>query len=326
MKKSLSSALFVGVAAALVLAGAPAANADAPVALPSGQALYAIDCDEFAFQLWSLTPTGAGTPIGTAPANTSDCAGGAQVSPVDGLAYFITYTGVNDGLATINLTTGVVTPIAPISGATTGAWQLMITNSGAAFITNGQDLYSISLTTGVTTLIGNIAPANIGTMGYDPTTDTIYAFSYSDTVEVWTIDRTTGVGTDTGLTGTWPDGSCLDGSTDSARPDAVVFDSAGFAWIESDTCEASIMTVDMTTGDAAMLGQIFDATGTRYTTAPNEFYSETFIIGPAAAPAAAPGLAATGIDTTAVTIAGGIGVIAALAGAALVVRSRRRTA
>jgi hypothetical protein len=327
MKKSISLVATAGIAIALVFGGASAANAAAPVALPSGQALYAIDCSTNGPLLWTVSPNGDSTPV-SAPSGTNECAGGAQVSPVDGLAYFIYYpTSGGDYLATISLTTGVVTTIAPISGATNDAWQLVITNSGDAFISSGNTLYSISLTTGVATSIGSVSPASIGTMGYNPTNDTIYVINYSSTISVFTIDRTTGAGTDTGLTGTWPVSNCLGGGTSNAFPDALVFDSAGYAWIESDSCNSDIMTADLSTGDAVMLGQLRDATGTVYATAPNDFYSETFIIGPAAvAPvAAAPSLAATGFDSTALAISGGVGAVAVLLGAALAI-TRRKTA
>ena len=324
MKKSLSAVVFAGVAAALVLAGAPAANAAPPIALPPGQTLYAIDCDDAAPQLWSLAPNGAGTPIGGAGTGF-DCAGGGQVNPVTGIAYLIYYGTTTTALATVNLTTGSITMIADITGDSTDAWQLFITNSGDAFMVVGTTLYSISLTTAVTTTIGLILPADGGAVGYNPLNDTIYAFDSSNNVGVYTIDRTTGAATDTGLTGIWPTANCLNGGTDVGTPNGVSFDSAGFAWVQSDSCDSNIMTVDLTTGTAAMVGELFDATGTRYATAPNGFYSSTFIIGPSAvvAPAAAPGLAATGIDATAASIAAGIGAVAALIGAALVLRSRR---
>lgn len=326
MNKFLSAAITACIAAALVVAGAPAANAVPPTALPPGQTLYAIDCDQYALQLWSLAPNGAGTPIGNTAANSIDCAGGGQVSPVTGIAYFISYTAAGDSLATVNLTTGAVTTIALFSGDTATAWQLFITNSGAAFIVDGSTLYSVSLTTAVTASIGSIAPVNPGAVGYNPANDTIYGFSAGNVMSVYTIDRTTGAATNTGLGGNWPAANCLGGGSSAGSPDGIAFDSAGFAWVQSDSCDSNIMTVDMTTGASTMVGELFDSTGTRYANAPNDFYSETFLIGPpaaAVAPAAAPALAATGIDSGAVAIAGGFGALAALLGVMLVSRRRR---
>jgi hypothetical protein len=329
MKKSLPVAALLGITAVLALLGASAANAAPPTALPPGQGLFAIDCDAHGSQLWSFTPDGAATPVGTASGVSGSCAGGGQTSPIDGLSYFIYYPGGPvSALATVDLTTGVITTIANISGDTSGAWQFFITNSGAAFITNSNTLYSIDLATAVTTLVGAMSPANDDAVGYDSLTDTIYAFDRSDTIAIYTIDRTTGAGTDTGLGGTWPVATCLAGGTDVGSPDGVAFDSAGFAWIQSDSCDSNIMAVDMTDGSSTMMGELFDATATLYPTAPNDFYSETFLISaapPVTPPVtpAAPGLAATGIDTTMVAAVGGVGAVAALLGVALLVRSRR---
>lgn len=330
MKKSASSVAVIAVAAVLVMLGAPAANAAPPASPPSGQSLYAIDCDNFGPQLWSVAPSGASTPIGTSYlAGSSDCAGGVQTSPVTGITYFIYYPHVGaEQLATINLTTGNVTTIAALSGDTSNAWQLMITNSGAAFVTQNDFLFSIDLATGVTTNVGSMAPATAGAVGYNPLTDTIYAIDSANAVAIYTIDRTTGASTNTGLGGNWPVATCLSGGTSPGRPDGISFDAAGFGWIQSDSCDSDIMSVDMTTGSASMVGELFDSTGTLYPTAPHDFYSESLFFGPAPVVAVTPtpaGLAATGTDSTAISLAGGFAVVAAVLGMALIAR-RRRTA
>ena len=326
MKKSVSSAIALAFASAFILVGAPAANAAAPTDLPAGQTLYAIDCDDFGPQLWSVDPSGAATPVGDAhlTATGSACGGGAQVSPVSGIPYFIYYPGGPvTALATIDVTTGVTTTIAALSGATTNAWQLIITNSGAAYVSSSDDLYSIDLGTAVTTFVGSMAPASVDAMGYNPVNDTIYVVEYSNTIAVWTVDRTNGAVTDTGLGGNWAAGSCLAGGTSPSVPDGLVFDSAGFGWIESDSCgEAVVMSVDLSDGSSSATGQLFDTTGTVYTTAPNEFYSETFFIAPQLI-AAAPALAATGVDSTATTVAGGVALLATALGLVLIARKRR---
>lgn len=334
MKKSLSAVAAVGAAAALLLLGAPAANAAPPADLPAAQDLYAIDCDDYGAQLWVVAPSGASTPIGDKylDGTSNDCGGGAQRNPVTGISYFVFYPAGGGGtqLATVDLVTGDIAVVGTLTGDSTDAWQFFITNDGTAYITSNDAsrLLTISLTTAVTTLVAPVTPVTPDTMGYNPVTDTIYAIERDDTVEVYTVDRLTGVLTDTGFTGVWPTGSCLTGGTAAARPDALVFDSAGFGWIQSDSCESVVMAVDFTDGSAAITGELFDSTGTVYTTAPNEFYSETFIVGPAvgfvAAPA--PGLAATGVDSDALVITSGVAALAAVVGVALFARSRRRTA
>lgn len=328
MKKSLSAVVLLGIAASLVFVGAPAANAAPPIALPPGQTLYAIDCDAHGSQLWSFTPDGAATPIGTATGAVNSCGGGAQTDPTSGISYFIYYPGAGvTALATVDVTTGVVTTIAAVNGDTTDAWQLIITNSGAAFIVDGITLYTIDLSSAATVALGSITPVNPGAVGYDALTDTIYGFNNSNTMGIFTIDRTNGVATDTGLGGNWPVATCLAGGTSPGHPDGVTFDSAGFAWIQSDSCTSNIMSVDMSTGASSMVGELHDATATLYATAPNDFYSETFFIRSApivvAPPAAGPALAATGIDTAQVGMAGSIAALAALLGIALLVRRRR---
>ncbi len=70
-------------------------------------------------------------------------------------------TGVD--LATLSLTNGAPTVIAPVTGAyppTSSVTDIVINpQTGAAFISNATDLFTINLTTGVTTLVGNMVPA-----------------------------------------------------------------------------------------------------------------------------------------------------------------------
>ena len=333
VKKTLSAAIVFGLAAALVLAGASPATAAAPEALPPAQALYAIDCDIYGPQLWSVGADGASTPVGNHEITSSEnsCSGGAQTNPIDGLTYFIYFPGGPlTTLARVDLTTGVVVPIGAVSVNSSYAWQLFITNSGDAFLFDRQVLYSLSLTDRVITAVGTMAPESLRAVGYDSTTDTIYGFDYSNTIGVYTIDRTTGEATKTDLSGTWPTADCLDGTREAALPNNVAFDSAGIAWIQSDSCNASIMTVNVATGEAAMRGELNDPSELLYSSATNSFYSQTFIIGPAAVvPAAeapaAPALAATGFNSGAIAVAGGIGAIATVLGAALMLHMRRTT-
>ena len=329
MKKPLSAAIALGVAAAFVLAGASAATAAAPDTLPSGQKLYAIDCDDFGPQLWSVGANGASTPVGNAyDADTgSGCAGGAQTNPVDGITYFIYYPFESaTALAKVDLTTGAVETIANLSGGTRNAYSMAITNSGEAFVVESEILYRISLTTGVTTTVG---PTGVfsGPLGYDGRTDTIYLFANSSEVHVYTIDRTTGDATDTDFGGSWPITDCLAGGTGPGAPNSVTFDSAGFAWILSNWCSSDIMSFDLTTRDAATYGELNDPSEEYYSSATNTFYSNSLFFGTAevvAADAAAPALAATGFNSGALAIAGGIGAIVILLGAALLFRSRRK--
>ncbi len=332
MKKLLSGAAILGIASAIAFGAAPAHAADAPT-LPTGQALYNIDCDTVAPQLWSFTVNGASTPVGS-PGVKLGCAGGGQTNPVDGKSYIIVYApNKADALATVDLTTGAITIVAPINGAAPNAWQLNITNSGAAFISgysdiSGDTLYGIDLTTATTTLIGSMAPVNLGAMGYDYKTDTIYAFNNNNKRGVYTIDRATGVATNTGITGNWPIATCLAGKTSAARPDGVAFDANGIAWIQSDSCDSNVMAFDPASGNSWITGELFDSTATKYTKSPFSYYSETFLIAPifVNTPLPAPALASTGADLRAVPLVGISAAIAALLGVILLTSRRPRKA
>ncbi len=325
MKKSLSVVAILVMAGAIGFAASPAYAADAPT-LPPGQALYNIDCDKAAPQLWTFTPDGASTPVGSS-VEPGDCAGGGQTSPVDGKTYFINYPGgPAESLAMVNLTTGEVTTIAAINGATDSAWQFIITNDGIAYITDysstlsANALYTIDLTTATTTLVGSMSPVSLGAMGYDYANDIIYAFDSNNTIGLYTIDRTTGAATDTGIGGNWSVATCLGLGTPLGRPDGVAFDSNGIAWVQSDSCNSNIMAVDPVTGNSWMTGELFDSTRTLYGVSPYTYYSETFFIGPAPKPA----LASTGANFGAASLAGITAAIAALLGVVLFTSRRQR--
>lgn len=327
---------MLGVAGAITFGAVPAYAAGAPV-LPQGQTLYNIDCDNHAPQLWTFTTNGASTPVGS-PGEKGSCAGGGQTSPVDGKTYFLLYPGQGSSLATVDLATGAVTTIAALNGPETNAWQFLITNTGAAFIsefdsaTSQNALYSIDLTTALTTFVGDMGPVNLGAMGYDFKTDTIYAFDYSKTMGVYTVDRTTGTATNTGITGSWPTATCLGSGNNPGRPDGVAFDANGIAWIQSDSCNSNVMAFDPVSGNSWMTGELFDSTATLYPTGTHAYYSETFLIAPvlsitpAPAPAPAPALASTGADPRAVPLVGISAAIAALLGVVLLTSRRPRKA
>ncbi len=327
MKKSLAAGVIVGLIGALALGAAPAYAADAPT-LPPAQGLYNVDCDDQSPQLWSFTIDGASSPIGAPSIPIGDaCAGGGQTSPVDGKSYFVYYPGGPvSALATVDLATGVITTIATINGDTNGAWQLVITNGGSAFITDGDELFSIDLLTATTTLIGGMGSINLGAMGYQATTDTIYAFSNSDAMNIYTIDPATAISTNVSIAANWPDATCLAGdfaATDTGNPDGVAFDSNGIAWIQSDSCESNVMAFNPATGEAWMTGELFEAAGALYPANSHQYYSETFLMGPAPAKAA---LASTGTDLGAVSLIGITAAMAALFGVVLLTSRRRRSA
>jgi hypothetical protein len=103
MNKKLVFAAVLVAAAGLITAGiAPAQAAGAPT-LPTNQHLFALDCDNFDPQLWSVDPTNANaTRVGTITPTQTECPFSAVQNPVDGKNYVV-MGGGSQYLATVFL-------------------------------------------------------------------------------------------------------------------------------------------------------------------------------------------------------------------------------
>ncbi len=310
-------------AAGLMTAGiAPAQAAGMPV-LPSNQHFFAVDCDDFLGSVFSIdTTNAASTLVGTgAPGSSVDCGYGAQSNPVDGTAYTL-IGGATTYLATVDTTAGTLTKVADITGAVTDAWQLMITNSGAAYVMQSGMLYTLDLATGITSTVGSLVP-NLGAAGYNPNDDTIYAFKGSG--QAYAIDRTTGTATpDSAHNIVVPAFTCPDTNNADTAIDGVVFDANGNAWIQNDShygCVSSLLVEDFATGTTYHVGEFTDTAQSLYTSSPYHWYTETIFITTDAVETTLPNTGSSaGAMVTTFTI--GAGLLAAGALALLMLRRR----
>ena len=122
--------------------------------------------------------TGAATRVGTAFANTLNNGGGLAFSPAGTL--YLSATGLNGSLDTLDPATGNRTPGTPMSGAPfqTGALDAMAFDANGILYAINQssanvadtNLVTINVTSGVVTPVGSLLPANIDAVAFDPGT------------------------------------------------------------------------------------------------------------------------------------------------------------
>ena len=326
MRRVLVSSLVVGIAGALLLA--PAASAAPVVALPEGDQIVLIDCDDAPGQAFTMGADGAATPIGPATMldNNSNCSPSGAINPVDGKTYYIAWGGGSSThyLATLDRTTGASTAVAPLSGDTSDSCGIAIDAAGNAFNASGTSLYSLNLVTGVNTLVGNTTHNQTCSWGINPVDNEIYWFTRTGPTnsDVYRISKTDGAATFVVSL----DVSALSGYS----PDGVVFDKNGIAWIQDDECDGpdnwcGVEPADLTAGVVySPTGYFHDATQTVYA-ANFEGVAYFYSMGMIYVPAPAPALAATGSASSA--ISGGMvaaGVL--LLGGVVFLTMRRRSA
>ena len=326
MRHALIPVIAIGIAGALLTA--PAASAAPITALPDGDQIVLIDCENTPGQAFTMGADGAATPIGTGTVlpNNASCSPSGAVDPTTGIAYYIAWGDTND-LATLDLETGVSTRVATLSGGATDSCGIAIDASGDAFNTTNSRLHSLDLETGVNTLIGDTTLINNCAWGINPVDDEIYWFTEGgpNSSDVYRINKLTGAATFFKSL----DVSALAGY----MPDGVVFDKTGIAWIQDDFGDGpggwyGVEPADLTEGIVyAPTGYFNDVTLTVYPAnfeGAGYFYSMGMIY-VAGGAAAAPVLAATGAGD--VSAAGGLLAGGALLlGAMMLVVMRRRLA
>lgn len=180
MKKKLValSALMAFIASPLI--ATPANAASAGFALPEGQSMYAISCDNGSAgdvpsdQLFSVAENGSITTIGsgTAGLDSSGCAGGGSFDPTNGNLYYVgqDWTGEPASVLTrMNTTTGVATKVAAVklTGSDQQIQAIAINSSGSAYATDQSNLYSLNLGTGALTLIAAFSSISPSAMAFD---------------------------------------------------------------------------------------------------------------------------------------------------------------
>jgi hypothetical protein len=329
MNKKIVFAAVLVTAAGLITAGiAPAQAAGAPT-LPSNQHFFALDCDNFDPQLWSVDSTNANaTRVGTITPTQTECPFSAVQNPVDGKNYVVMGGGA-EYLATVDTTTGLYTTIASFTGDivtdSVSAWKIVITTTGDAFVAAGNTLYRLNLGTAVTTRVGtydSLSPSNYESMGYNALDNTTYLF---DNVGVaFTLNIETGIPTPDPAHNVTLSVDYTCPSTSGAKGLNIydsVFDANGNLWIPNNGCDVEYLVDEFATGTVTYIGELNDTQHALYTNAPYyDFYTYASLITTDATPALPDtGASATVLGTTSAV---GAGLLATGALALIMVRRR----
>jgi hypothetical protein len=336
MKKSVSLAAVMLTAVALITAGVAPAQANGVPTLPADQNLFALDCNAFQPQLWSVDPTnGDSTAVGSQPASTSYCTGGAQFNPVDGNSYSLIYAPEGTSLFTFDTATGNYTSVGVLNGVATNGYGLAITNAGEAYTIDrvGPEytLFSLDLSTAEMTLVGGMGPSLFPqTIAYNPVDDTVYSFNRTNG-NVYSVNLATGLATlDAAKQLTLPTSiTCMSGTViTNIRTNTAAFDANGNLWMQTDSCAlGELMVADFATGDVTYVGQFNDVARSKYTNSPNyDFYAAAVFISTDAVDPVAPALPDTGASAMVLVSTGVIATGLLAAGALALVMVRRRFA
>lgn len=203
---AVSAALLLG-AGLVGLAAAPASAA--PGALPEGDTIFAVDCEDNDGQVWEVDPlTAVLTPIGTGSLDLlTSCAGPSAYDPTTGDAYWISWgeEGRSDALMLLDIETGDSVAVAPFTEDGTGdpvaAASIAIGADGAAYLIGGTEgydsiLYSLDLSTAIVTEIGDIGGVDQWwSFAFNPADGEFYGFDAAAGGGFSLIDVETGTAT-----------------------------------------------------------------------------------------------------------------------------------
>jgi hypothetical protein len=216
--------------AVVALSSAPAFAGPSARNLPSGQALYSPSCDGVYFtdQLAQLNPLDAtATAVGNSPLGT--CFSQAAWDPANGTAYVINNGLQHEALASVNVTTGVITNIANFlspSEAFINVDGLSISPSGVAYVENSGSLYTVNLSNAqlsnpVPLVDGSSNPYfGLSAMAFNPVDGELYAIAKMANMPEISINPTTGLVT-----------VISTNAFSGLNASALQFDSSGTAWI-----------------------------------------------------------------------------------------------
>lgn len=322
----------VPLAAAMTLI--PTAAFAAPATLPTGDTLYAIECDSGpdssvpSRQLFTVDPaTAALTAVGTGTAYGSYCAGPAAVDATTGTVYFVDWA-VGRTLSIMDPATGLTTEVGVFNDGegTYDVDAIAIQPDGDAFALYNGTLFSLDLATAEMTLIGDGAsgaPTEMWALTAHPQTGAIYGVSSYDGSALYTFDEATGDATlvqEVAQQNVW----------------ALAFDSAGTLWVENNYELATVDVADWT-ATYAPVGTFSLASAPEY----GDYFTESLFILPAQdqeeqpeeeqpeeeqqtdGETAQPELAETGADPALVGMLGSIGLLALLGGGIALTMQRR---
>lgn len=284
--------------------------------LPENEELYTIACQTQDGQLYSIAPVDATlTPIGTPTVPPPFCGYDSEQDPVSGHGYVVASAGFTMTLSQVDLATGAVVEVAPItaSGSPMSSVQgFAIDNAGVGYFTYGDELFRLDLDTAEATPVADFGNGlTTWGMSRDPRTGSLYAIATNG--GVYRMDPSA---PSTTLVGTFPYGP------DTVETWGIAIDSEGTAWIA--TREA--VTGPYVAVWAVPLDELDTATPEfiGYLSPNNDvFYTWGIMIGASAA-VPTPQLAATGSDAGVALGAAVLAMFAASAGWLLVARSRRR--
>lgn len=304
------AALSVGFSALALPAQA------APPALPEGDSLVNLSCDETLTRLFTVdAATGGATAAGEAGVDNY-CGYSTSWDVTTGTLYGFTWDE-DPELYTFDLTTGAATLVADIldaEGNEVGAYTMAIGVDGEGYVYGASDsgygLYSLELSTGLATLLGPIENVN-DAYGFavDPQTGVLYLLnSDGDLFQIdplavsatpvasWTF---TSVGYDTY---------------------GLAIDNAGTAWVVEYPGEGAYSALYST--PLATFGVDPQLSGNIVDVDTSIDYSSWWVslVWPADVAAPAPALAATGFDAAPLALGG---ILLAAAGVVLVSRRTR---
>lgn len=256
MKRIVRFAAAGGLVAAICLSASPAL-ASGKQTLPAGEALYEASCDGVYFtdQLGLVNPLDATvTAVGSSPLTT--CFQQGAWDPATGVAYVVDNGLSNESLASVNLSTGVITDVAPFQLSPTGdvnVGALAISSTGAAFTTHAGVLYSVDLSTGQLTnplplVDGSSTPYfGLSALAFDPSNGNLYGITSDSSRSVVSIDPTTGLVT-------------VLSQNPFAGQNALSlqFDSSGRAWIAVGSLTSSLYSasIDDVAGTMVLQGTL----------------------------------------------------------------------
>ena len=305
---------FAAVAAGVLVLGAAAPAFAAGRTLPTGDQLFAIECDGEYFlepQLYSVdAATAAITKVGegTYPTAGEQCAFQAAHDVTTGISYFVDVLDL-DGLVTVLSTIDTVTGQSAQVGdgnfdvvgdinANPFILSIAIGKDGAAYAIDSDDfLYSLNLTNADLTLIAQLnATGQFRAFGSDPRNGQFYI---ANATTLFTLDVAAAVATPV---------YDFDFVGSENRVRSLQVDSTGVIWIDnSPGGPAQLWSTTGTAASELLSGDFLEGDPFVYT--------ESLLLVPA------PALAATGSEFAPVALIAGLGILT-LGGALVLIRRR----
>lgn len=337
IKRAFTAA--AGVVFSVLAIAAPASAITADRALPAGETLYVLPCEDGIVGAVYVADVSTGELTQVGPDMTHQpCWSAGYFNPVDGLLYAVDWNEMSTDdpsfyyLSSINPQTGVTTQLVKIQlpdSTPLNQYSIARSPSGVVYVSDSSHLYVLDVATGATTLVGEfsydggsgaVVYYDFYSLAFSPD-GTLYGNSWNGTGggnnpdhdDWFTID---------------PTDASLTPLTTATGPNAgLTFDSAGVAWYQLENTGTGMGFASGTFDDlAGTQANLHDFTISDGTTSQN-IYSESLIVATAAAPtpptpAVDPTLANTGAESS-VAFSGMAGALLLVVGAGVVLYRRR---